>query len=222
MKKLLMILVLLLGIGGSGAGYYMFYLKPAEEAAQQEAKKSKEKPSTPHVSGETTTESVKTIVNTKFYVNDHKLAVRNAPNSDSFPVRYMYKSDPVTVVEQKNGWGRISGYFVYKQGGPEIAEWVAMSGLSEQVPVISKEEREEILMGYIDQSDDLSIYKEKFLQITGKLLDEKLCTPSDFDELEGWIRSIRYKERHVYFIYCGGIKTADKIYFDVDSGEIFY
>jgi hypothetical protein len=26
----------------------------------------------------------------------------------------------------------------------------------------------------------------------------------------------------VYFIYCGGLKLADKIYLDVRTGEVFY
>ncbi|MDW6004567.1 SH3 domain-containing protein [Vibrio mangrovi] len=222
MKKLLMILILLLGIGGAGVGYYLFYMKPAEDATKQDSEKGKNKPVLADPSGGTSQGVTAVKVNTHFYVNEHKLAVRNAPDPESFPVRYLYKGDPVTVLEQKQGWGRISGYFVYQQGDPEIAEWVAMDSLSEQLPVISKEEREEILMSYIDESDDLLTYKDKFLKITGQLIDEKMCSPEDFDELKGWVRSIRYQERHVYFIYCGGIKSVDKIYFDVDSGEIFY
>ncbi|MDW6093998.1 SH3 domain-containing protein [Vibrio rhizosphaerae] len=222
MKKILMILILLLGVGGAGAGYYLFYMKPHQDATEQDSAKKKKKPVLANTSTAQPDETAAVNVNTHFYVNEHKLAIRNAPDPESFPVRYLYKGDPITVLEQKQGWGRISRYFVYQQGGPEIAEWVAMDQLSEQVPIISKEEKEEILMSYINKSDDLLIYKEKFLQITGQLIDEKMCAPEDFDELKGWVRSVRYQERHVYFIYCGGLKSIDKIYFDADSGEIFY
>lgn len=155
-------------------------------------------------------------------MNEHKLPVRNERSDDAYPVRYLYKGNQVIVLEQKEGWGRISRYFVYEEGGPEVAEWVSMQGLSETRPVISKAEKEEILTAYINKSDDLKLYQEKFIQVTGKLIDEKICTPEDFDELKGWVRSVKYKNRNVYFIYCGGLKVADKIYLDVNSGEIFY
>jgi hypothetical protein len=54
------------------------------------------------------------------------------------------------------------------------------------------------------------------------LIKEKICTPEDFEEVQGWMRSINYQERNVYFVYCGGLRVSDKIYFDVDSGEMFY
>jgi SH3-like domain-containing protein len=224
MKKLLMILILLLGVGGLGAGYYLFYMKPKKDAelarAQADAAQPQSSENMTHPEKKITTPSPQP--NTKFFVNEHRLGVRNSPDSTSYPVRYLYKGDPVTIIEQKNGWGRISSYFVYQQGGPEIAEWVPIAKLSTEKPKISKQEKEEIIMSYIGQSDDLKLYKEKFIQMTGQLIHEKICTPEDFSELKGWVRSVKYKDRHVYFIYCGGLKTINKIYFDVDKNEIFY
>ncbi|MEI8632599.1 hypothetical protein P4S72_12660 [Vibrio sp. PP-XX7] len=40
-------------------------------------------------------------VNTQFFVNEHKLAVRNKPDINDYPIRYMYKGDKITVLEQK-------------------------------------------------------------------------------------------------------------------------
>ncbi|SHO55459.1 hypothetical protein [Vibrio quintilis] len=217
MKKVLMILILLLGIGGAGAGYYLFFMKSPEKPADATTIEK------PEVKKTATAETEpQKPVNTKFFVNEHKLPVRNERSDDAYPVRYLYKGNQVIVLEQKEGWGRISRYFVYEEGGPEVAEWVSMQGLSETRPVISKAEKEEILTAYINKSDDLKLYQEKFIQVTGKLIDEKICTPEDFDELKGWVRSVKYKNRNVYFIYCGGLKVADKIYLDVNSGEIFY
>ncbi|CAM3893645.1 hypothetical protein VA7868_03271 [Vibrio aerogenes CECT 7868] len=217
MKKALMILILLLGIGGAAAGYYLFFMKTPEKPA--DAMSIEEPAPTEEMNAEPEPEKP---VNTKFFVNEHKLPVRNERSESAYPVRYLYKGNQIIVLEQKDGWGRISRYFVYKEGGPEVAEWVSMQGLSETKPVITKEEKEEILTAYINKSDDLKLYKEKFLQVTGKLIDEKICSPEDFDELKGWVRSVKYKNRNVYFIYCGGLKVADKIYLDVNSGEIFY
>ncbi|MEI8632600.1 hypothetical protein P4S72_12665 [Vibrio sp. PP-XX7] len=79
-----------------------------------------------------------------------------------------------------------------------------MDGLSENKPIISKEERDEIIISYINKSDDLKLYKDKFIQITGRLLDEKICVPEDFEELQGWVRSIKYKiNMFILFIVAG-------------------
>jgi hypothetical protein len=53
-------------------------------------------------------------------------------------------------------------------------------------------------------------------------LKEKTCTPEDFEETQGWVKSTTFQDRSAYFVYCGGLKQANKIYIDVKSGEIFY
>lgn len=220
MKKLLMVVFLLLGVAGAGAGYYLFYYKPQQDLANQAAavedkadEKEEEKP-----------QSIADLKpeNMEFYVDVEKLGIREAASLDAFVQRYLYKGEKVRLLEKKNGWGRVSAYFVYEQGGPEIAEWIPLDGLVEQAPVISVEERKKTIQGYIAASDDLVQFEDMFLTTTDKLLKDGSCSPVDFEELGGWVKSTKYADRDVYFIYCGGLKLADKIYLDVRTGEVFY
>lgn len=220
MKKLLMVVFLLLGVAGAGAGYYLFYYKPQQDLANQAAavedkadEKEEEKP-----------QSIADLKpeNMEFYVDAEKLGIREAASLDAFVQRYLYKGEKVRLLEKKNGWGRVSAYFVYEQGGPEIAEWIPLDGLVEQAPVITVEERKKTIQGYIAASDDLVQFEDIFLTTTDKLLKDGSCSPVDFEELGGWVKSTKYADRDVYFIYCGGLKLADKIYLDVRTGEVFY
>lgn len=220
MKKLLMVVFLLLGVAGAGAGYYLFYYKPQQDLANQAAavedkadEKEEEKP-----------QSIADLKpeNMEFYVDVEKLGIREAASLDAFVQRYLYKGEKVRLLEKKNGWGRVSAYFVYEQGGPEIAEWIPLDGLVEQAPVITVEERKKTIQGYIAASDDLLQFEDMFLTTTDKLLKDGSCSPVDFEELGGWVKSTKYADRDVYFIYCGGLKLADKIYLDVRTGEVFY
>jgi hypothetical protein len=226
MKKILMLLLLLLGLAAAGAGYYIFVMKPAEDAlATEELVKQKLAVQKSDLKGQMSDRGepqASTRTNTQYFVNERRLAVRNQPDESIYPDRYLYKSDPIKVLEVKEGWGRISNYFVLEKNGPEYAEWVKMDGLVDWVPIVTKEEREEMLTSYVGKSDDFFLYKDKFFAITDRLIKEKICTPEDFSEVQGWMRSIKYSDRHVYFVYCGGLRVSDKIYFDVDSEEIFY
>jgi len=224
MKKLLMVVLLLLGLGAAGAGYYIFVMKPEQDAAialeaELAAKKSNQDED---VVVERGPPAPSTRINTYYFVNQRRLPVRSLPDESVYPDRDIYKSEPVNVLEIKDGWGRISGYYTLDKGEKEYAEWVKMDGLVDWVPIITKEEREEMLSSYIGKSDNFHLYKDSFFTITERLIKEKICTPQDFEEVEGWMRSINYNERNVYFVYCGGLRVSDKIYFDVDSGEMFY
>ncbi|NAX41465.1 hypothetical protein CAG53_12415, partial [Vibrio sp. V26_P1S5P106] len=75
---------------------------------------------------------------------------------------------------------------------------------------------------YIADSDDLDLFEEIFIEKTEQLLTDGSCSPVDFKELGGWIRSVRYQDRDVYFVYCGGLNQSNKIYLNVQSGDIFY
>jgi hypothetical protein len=226
MKKLLMVILLLLGLGAAGTGYYIFVMKPEQDALVAEALRKQNIGKDQSAKGSSTMdksapEDTKQV-NIQYFVNKRRIGVRRLPSEDAFPVRYLYKSDPVTVREIKDGWGRISNYYVLKSGGTEYSEWVKMDSLIDWVPIITKEEKEEMLTSYIGKSDNFLLYKQKFFTITDKLIKEKICIPEDFEEVKGWMRSLKYKDRNVYFVYCGGMRVSDKIYFDVDSGEMFY
>ncbi|MGC9403269.1 SH3 domain-containing protein [Vibrio genomosp. F10] len=213
-----MILLLVLGLAGAGAGFYLFYWLPMQESGDVPPV-AEEAPSDEVV--EEPPQVIQEVI-TDYYVNTPTLGVRERPDREAFIERLLYRGAFVKILEQRDGWGRISVYYVYEDGGEEIAEWIPMEGLVEEAPVITKEERQETLTAYIDSSDDFNTHEVMFLTTTDALLKDETCTPGDFEELGGWVRSIRYSERDVYFVYCGGMKQADKIYLDVNSGETFY
>lgn len=224
MKKTLMLVLLVLGLACAAGGYYIFYFKPmqdAEEALLQAEGK------TPAVSAPASTlmstapaEESKPV--TDYYVNSERLGVRESPDHGAFVESIVYRGDKLHVLEKKNGWGRISPYYVYKEGGPEVAEWVPMEALLEVPPTITKQERLETVSSYIEGSDDFKRHFEMFIKTTDKLLKDGTCVPPDFEELKGWVRSRTYSKQAVYFVYCGGLKQANKIYLNVENGEIFY
>jgi hypothetical protein len=221
MKKALIVMMAVLLLGGAGFGYYFFFMQkdqpePTTEASSPEAK-VKEEASKPVMDLESVPPET-----TEYYVIERQVSAYNKPDHNALVVDTIYKGEKVVVLEKSNGWYRISDYLVYEDGGEETAEWLDAKGLSDAEPVIKEQERLEILDGYLQKSDDLKDNLEIFRNKTQLLLDDNTCEPEDFTELGGWVRSVTYKQRNVYFIYCGGLEQENKIYLDVDSGEIFY
>ncbi|KFI12615.1 MULTISPECIES: hypothetical protein [Vibrio] len=221
MKKILMVVLLLLGIACAGGGYYIFYLKPQQDAAAAAALMEENKEPPPEPVKEEVPPPPKPEV-TDFYVSPPKLGIREYPRYDAFVESVAYRGDKLHILEKKDGWGRISPYYVYEEGGEEVAEWVPMEALLEVAPTITKEERVETVSSYIEKSDDFKQHFEMFVKKTDQLLKEKTCEPEDFEETSGWVRSLTFEQRDVYFVYCGGLKQANKIYLDAQTGEIFY
>ncbi|MFA0627460.1 SH3 domain-containing protein [Vibrio sp. 10N.222.49.A3] len=221
MKKALIALLVLLILGGGGAAYYFFVMKkdptppdkeeaPAVEVAAQ---------SESDLASLTTTQPEPE--QTEFYVLDRKLKVVEQPEIDGLITDYLYKGEKVELLEKQGEWARISDYIVLKEGGPQTAEWISMSGLSSDEVIISEQENREILDSYLSKSDDLKLHQEKFRNTVAKLISEGECDPSDFEELGGWVKSVKYSNRDVYFIYCGGLSLENKIYLDVNTNETF-
>ncbi|WP_135383802.1 SH3 domain-containing protein [Vibrio tasmaniensis] len=221
MKKALIALLVLLILGGGGAAYYFFVMKkdptppekkeaPAVEVAAQ-SESDLTSLTTPQPEPE----------QTEFYVLDRKLKVVEQPEIDGLITDYLYKGEKVELLEKQGEWARISDYIVLKEGGPQTAEWISMSGLSSDEVIISEQENREILDSYLAKSDDLKLHQEKFRNTVAKLISEGECDPSDFEELGGWVKSVKYSNRDVYFIYCGGLSLENKIYLDVNTNETF-
>ncbi|MEF1246251.1 SH3 domain-containing protein [Vibrio owensii] len=221
MKKALIALAILFLLGGAGAGYYFFFMQKDEPVVEQKPEpeqlsEPEEKPK-PIMELEAPAPEI-----TEYYVTERRINVYNKPERQALIVDTLYKGEKVSVLEKADGWFRLSDYIVYEEGGEETAEWVDSIGLSDAEPVIKEQERLEILDGYLQKSDDLKTHLDMFRNKTQQLLDDETCDPSDFEELGGWVRSVTYKKRNVYFIYCGGLEQENKIYLDVDKGEIFY
>ncbi len=221
MKKALLTIFVVLLFGGAGASFYFYYMQT--DQPEQLLEETSSEPSVP-------VKVVKPIFDleevpaeiSEYYVIDRQVSVYNKPDQDALIVDTLYKGEKVAVLEKNNDWYRISDYLVYKEGGEETAEWLDANGLSDAEPVIKEQERLEILDDYIQKSDDLTEHLDMFRSKTQKVLDDQTCDPNDFVELGGWVRSVTYKTHNVYFIYCGGLEQENKIYLDVDSGEIFY
>lgn len=217
-----MIVLLLVGIGCAAGGYYIFYYKPQQDALALEAAAEEEETITPlEIVEEEEATPVKKAV-TDYYVSPPKLGVREMPNFNAFVESVVYRGDKLHILEQRDGWGRISPYYVYEDDGPEVAEWVPMEALLEVAPTITKQERRETVSQYIESSDDFKQHFEMFIKATDSLLKEGTCTPEDFEETQGWVRSVTFNEQDAYFVYCGGLKQANKIYLNVQTGKIFY
>ncbi len=220
MKKALIALLVLLILGGGAAYYFLVMNKDPippekmEEPAAQVAQQS-DSDLVPIMDLQPEPEQ------TEFYVLDRKLEVVEQPEIDGLITDYLYKGEKVEVLEKQGEWARISDYIVLKEGGPQTAEWVSMSGLSNDEVIISEKESIEILDSYLVKSDDLKIHKEKFRNTVAELISDGECDPSDFEELGGWVKSVKYSDRDVYFIYCGGLSLENKIYLDVNTNEIF-
>lgn len=220
MKKALIALLVLLILGGGAAYYFLVMNKdpippekmeePAAEVAQQS-----DSDLAPIMDLQPEPEQ------TEFYVLDRKLEVVEQPEIDGLITDYLYKGEKVEVLEKQGEWARISDYIVLKEGGPQTAEWVSMSGLSNDEVIISEKESLEILDSYLVKSDDLKLHKETFRNTVVELISDGECDPSDFEELGGWVKSVKYSDRDVYFIYCGGLSLENKIYLDVNTNEIF-
>ncbi|MGF1756093.1 hypothetical protein L4C33_21195 [Vibrio makurazakiensis] len=220
MKKIIIAVLVLLLLGGAGAGYYFFFMQKDLMTSEEEGAMDK-------VDSESGIEE-KPIMDLsqpsepmRYFVKERKLAVVSDPSEAGVIESYLYKSKEVNVLEEKDGWVRISDYIVYEDGGEEIAEWVALEGLTNEEVIISKDEQLEILDSYIAKSDDLKMYQQEFRNATQGFITSGQCSPDDFDELGGWVRSVKFQERKVYFIYCGGMKLENKIYLDVISKETF-
>ncbi|MDF2155328.1 SH3 domain-containing protein [Vibrio sp. CAU 1672] len=222
MKKIIIAVVVLLILGSAGAGYYFFFMQTEELPADTPVDVPKEASSE--------SEPLKPILDleagpaeiTDYYVIERSIDVFNKPSTSALLVDKLYKGEEVAVLEKVNGWFRISDYLVYEEGGEETAEWIYQDGVSDAEPIIKEQERLEILDTYLQKSDDLQLYLDMFRNKTQQLLDDRTCDPSDFEELGGWVRSVTYQQRKVYFIYCGGLNQEHKIYLDVDTGELFY
>ncbi|EMP4376715.1 SH3 domain-containing protein [Vibrio parahaemolyticus] len=222
MKKVLIAVLILLLLGGAGAGYYFFFMQKDESEKPVAAKTEKAPLDTGNDSKPIMDLEAPAPEITEYYVIERRVNVYNKPDDKSLIVDALYKGEKVSVLEKVEGWFRLSDYIVYEDGGEETAEWVNSKGLSDAEPVIKEQERLEILDGYLQKSDDLKEHLDMFRNKTQQLLKDETCDPSDFEELGGWVRSVTFKKRNVYFIYCGGLEQENKIYLDVDKGELFY
>ena len=73
----------------------------------------------------------------------------------------------------------------------------------------------------VSASDDYTTYASAFERGARELMKQGRCSPEDFREMGGWVKSTNHKNKPVYFTYCGGMTVSDRIYLDASSGRIF-
>lgn len=175
------------------------------------------------------------------FVNVERVQRRTCPNITCGDVGWIAERQVVEALEQRNDWVRITkpydascknGVSEYVDAGKNtctadngitdgrFAEWVPMSALSKERPTdpAATATGNEALVA---QSDDFKRYHEAFTEVATKLIAEGRCTTSDFQEQGGWMKSVnQYKDEPVYFTYCGGMTSANKIYMNASSRKV--
>jgi hypothetical protein len=177
----------------------------------------------------------------KSWVTSDTLDRHTCPSEKCGIVGRLFFREAATPVEQKDGWTRISKYYdascdsgrskyvdkgnasCVKTNGIDdgkFAEWVRSEKLSKDRPAdpaLTATADESL----VSQSDDFSKYRKPFVRLAAQLISEGRCTPADFEEMGGWLKSvIEYRDEPVYFTYCGGMTAANKIYVNASTEKV--
>lgn len=176
------------------------------------------------------------------WVTSDRAEVRTCPSSECGRIGKLYFREGIDILERKDGWARISKYYsafcenglstIVDEGEAscseengiidgELAEWVRMSQLSKEKPKDPGKDAEGIYK-LISGSDDYRRFKSEFAEAAEELIDSGKCSEEDFIEMGGWIKSATtYKNKPVYFMYCGNMRIDNRIYLNVKTGKIF-
>lgn len=101
-----------------------------------------------------------------------------------------------------------------------FAEWVRLDQLSVERPA-DPAETASVSEKMIAESDDFAQHRAAFVRASNTLIAEGRCRRADFAEMGGWWKSSNHRDEPIYFTYCGGMTTANRIYLDARSGRIF-
>lgn len=156
-----------------------------------------------------------------YYVSANRLSVRLAPNSNAPITNTLNRKQKVQVFEVNNGWARVSKYYngVVEGSSGQFARWVSAPYLSSSKPTdnySSNTPLEKAIKG----SDNYSLYRENFINLSQQLIDKGRCSIADYKEMGGWSRSSNHKPKPIYFTYCGGFSKNNKVYINAEKGKI--
>jgi hypothetical protein len=177
----------------------------------------------------------------QMWVTAERIDRHTCPRSSCGTVGTLDLREAVTVVEQENGWARIthrydaacrSGRSEFVETGSaacepgngivdgQLAEWVQARFLSTARPAdpaASAAADEDLVKG----SDDFPRYRRAFVKAAQQLITDGECTVADFQEMSGFVKSQNHKSEPIYFTYCGGMTIANRIYVNAKTGEIY-
>ena len=177
----------------------------------------------------------------QFWTATQRSARHTCPSESCGIVGQLMFGESAHVYERRNGWARISepypagctnGRSDYVDTGNagcvedngivdgRFAEWARLSTFSETRPAdpaqtATMDER------LVAQSDDFAQHRAAFVRAADTLMREARCTPSDFEEQGGWMKSSDHRDQPIYFVYCGGMGAPNRIYLDASTGRIF-
>ncbi|MFG5381333.1 SH3 domain-containing protein [Yoonia sp. R2-816] len=174
------------------------------------------------------------------YVVPSRLNRRTCPSSNCGVVGQLFGREKVTILENKNGWVRITEYYdascrrgisEYVDSGNaacvtdngvtdgRFAEWISADFISTEIPEDpsdSADSSEEL----VAQSDDFGLFHEQFVEAANELIESGRCSRADFIDGGGWLKSTS-QGQNIYFAYCGELTRANRLYLDVSNGRIF-
>ncbi len=174
------------------------------------------------------------------WVTVDNLNRRTCPASSCGIVGALKFREKATVLEEKNGWARITKYYDaacsngasrYVDSGNNkctssnginngsFAEWVSVKYLSTTRPADPAANASGDY-SWVKGSDDFRIYKDAFAKAASKLIASGRCSAGDFREMGGWMKSSNHRNKPIYFTYCGGMRSSNKIYLDAATGEV--
>lgn len=179
----------------------------------------------------------------QYWVVTDRADRRTCPSDDCGEVGRLFSRESARVLETQGDWVRITepydascvgGRSEFVETGnancaPEngiengqFVEWVKLESLSQTRPA-DPAETATADESIIAQSDDFETYRAEFITAANQLIQDGTCRADEFVELGGWVKSVTgpYRDRPVYFTYCGGSTIANRIYLDVSDGRIF-
>lgn len=177
----------------------------------------------------------------QMWVSSERAARHTCPSERCGVVGQYFFRESARIYERRDGWARVTepysascldGQSEYVDRGNarcdeangvvrgEFAEWVRLDRLSDQRPPDPAEgaaahER------LVAQSDDFGRYRAAFVRAANTLIEDGRCTPADFEQMGGWVKSSNHRDQPIYFTYCGGLTISNRIYLDAATGRIF-
>jgi hypothetical protein len=192
--------------------------------------------------GQRPQESTVESSNGRHWVTAQYLDRHTCPSDRCGVVGRLSFREAATPIERRDGWVRISrvydascrnGRSQYVDEGNadcsadngivdgQFAEWVREDSLAAERPA-DPAETATVDEALIANSDDFTQYRRAFVTATQSLLADGRCSAADFEEMGGWLKAtMERRNEPVYFTYCGGMTIANRLYLNVETGEIF-
>ncbi|MEE3682370.1 SH3 domain-containing protein [Actinobacillus pleuropneumoniae] len=149
------------------------------------------------------------------YVAVNSANVYLAADSEAKVTNVLTLGEKVDVIEQYNGFSRISKYYDGQVEGVygQVARWIKNENISSKPLDANIAQNETELEKALKGSDDYQLFKKQFIVESRKLIDSGKCKLSDFKEMGGWMKS---STKGMYFTYCGGMSLGNKQYIRIN------